>query len=440
MRSPYAFDGALSLDLIVSDRNLWGRDGFFLRLDLYPRARPTTKDRQYGFWDVPLSWISAERTPVILDLTRGQLRLQAAAGSEPVCRGWRGSLDEGGLCLAHLSLWEGSPESAVLRDTHSFPLIRHAGDFNTPLKQIHIPVTDRCNLACPMCPRMSEHFAATHDMAEGVFDALLEEVAKVPCVMIMALGEPLLYPGIIDIVERCRQRLPVAGEVGMTTNATLLDRATARALLKAGLGFIYCSVDGATKATYEQIRKGAHFETTCENIQGFVELRNADANPCRVMMNFVIMDGNVHEIPALVRLAAHLGVEHVTFSHQHGTHSDELNHFGGTRLADLFHEAQRAARQCGIHINLPRVQRSDQERCFCTERVLTSPDGGVYPCPMLQPGYNSNGIIKCFGNVREQSLRDIWESEAYRTFRRGVNAGEFPQECAGCGFKSYLTP
>jgi MoaA/NifB/PqqE/SkfB family radical SAM enzyme len=59
---------------------------------------------------------------------------------------------------------------------------------------------------------------------------------------------------------------------------------------------------------------------------------------------------------------------------------------------------------------------------------------------MLQPGYNPDGMVLRFGNVLEKPLRDIWESESYRAFRKGVLSGNFPKECTNCGFKSYLTP
>jgi radical SAM protein with 4Fe4S-binding SPASM domain len=158
------------------------------------------------------------------------------------------------------------------------------------------------------------------------------------------------------------------------------------------------------------------------------------------MMNFVMMDGNVDEVPAFVGLAAALGVQNVTFSYEHGHHSDELNTFGETRLGALLTEAAQVGADIGVNVGVPPVRRSPVERCFCTERVLTSPDGGVYPCPMLQPGYNPDGMVLRFGNVLEKPLRGIWESESYRAFRRGVLAGEFPKACTNCGFKSYLTP
>jgi hypothetical protein len=39
-----------------------------------------------------------------------------------------------------------------------------------------------------------------------------------------------------------------------------------------------------------------------------------------------------------------------------------------------------------------------------------------------------------FGNVRERSVFDIWESADYRDFRRNVVAGRFPEVCVGCSY------
>ena len=93
----------------------------------------------------------------------------------------------------------------------------------------------------------------------------------------------------------------------------------------------------------------------------------------------------------------------------------------------------------GVNVGVPPVRRSPVERCFCTERVYVAGWRGV-SLSDAQPGYNTDGMVLRFGNVLERPLRDIWESEPYRSFRRGVLAGEFPKECANCGFKSYLTP
>jgi radical SAM protein with 4Fe4S-binding SPASM domain len=448
LEMPWAFDGTMDLVILVQDKSLWGREDGFLRIDMYPRARPIVHERHFGFWDIPLKNIRQQRTQARLDLHRGTLELREASKSAThgvTVPGLRVPFEEPGNVIVHLSHWNTGEKGPSMKRVESYPVLLTGGPDmeypDSPLKQIHIPVTDICNLACSMCPRNNERYpAGASHMAEGVFEALLNEIPNVSCVMIMALGEPLMYPHTVEVVRRCRERLPVTGEVGITTNATLLNETTARGLIEAGLGFIYASVDGATKATYERYRIGANFGNTCNNIRRFTELAREYGSSCRAMMNFVMMDGNVDEVPAFVQLAAALGVGNVTFSYEHGHHSDELNTFGEKQLAALFAEALRLGTAQGVNVGTPPVRRSPVERCFCTERVLTSPDGGVYPCPMLQPGYNADGIVMRFGNVLEKPLRAIWDSEPYRAFRAKVLSGRFPEVCSKCGFKAFLTP
>ena len=444
---PWAFNGATNLEIAVNDRSLYGREDGFLRVDLYPRVRPIVHERHYGFWDIPLKMIHTERMTARLDLDRGTLQLRDAGRKDAwhTVQGLRVPFTEQGNVILHFSLWDTGGGEPRMTEIRSYSILL-AGEsenkgLDSPLKQIHIPVTDTCNLKCSMCPRNNERYpAGASHMAEGVFEALLKEVPNVSCVMIMALGEPLLYPQIVEVVRRCRKSLPATGEVGITTNATLLNETMAGDLIDAGLGFLYASVDGAKKETYERFRIGASFAETCANIRGFTNLARKRGSSCRTMMNFVMMDGNVDEVPDFVGLAASLGVQNVTLSYEHGHHSDELNTFGEARLDSLLTQAVTRSADLGVNVGVPPVRRSTVERCFCTERVLTSPDGGVYPCPMLQPGYNPDGMVLRFGNVLERPLRDIWESESYRKFRRGVLSGNFPKECANCGFKSYLTP
>lgn len=447
--APWTFDGNMDLEIVVHDQLLHGPKKGFLRIDLYPRVRPIVHKRHFGFWDIPLDWIDRQSTAARLNLDRGVMELnEARQGEKDRWRsvpGLRMPFFEPGNMVIHLSRWDTSACNPRMMKAESYSILlakeTDADGLDSPLKQIHIPVTDMCNLKCRMCPRNSERYpTGSCHMVDGVFEALLEEAPNVSCVMIMALGEPLLYPRTVEVVKQTRDRLPISGEVGITTNATLLNENMSRQLLEAGIGFLYASVDGATSTTYEHYRTGACFEETCKNLSRFTQLAREYDSPCRTMMNFVMMEGNVDEIPAYVRLVAELGVSNITFSYEHGHQSDELNTFGEERLGALFEKARHVGADLGINIGFPPLRRSETQRCFCTERVLTSPDGGVYPCPMLQPGYNPNGEVVRFGNVMERPLREIWDSGPYRAFRRGVLSGQFPDACFNCGFKSFLTP
>jgi MoaA/NifB/PqqE/SkfB family radical SAM enzyme len=91
-----------------------------------------------------------------------------------------------------------------------------------------------------------------------------------------------------DLVRKLKTLAAPGSEVGITTNATLLDQSMAARLLDPGLGFLYFSADGASKETHERIRLGADFDVVTKNIRNCARRRTGTASPCRLMMNFVM--------------------------------------------------------------------------------------------------------------------------------------------------------
>jgi MoaA/NifB/PqqE/SkfB family radical SAM enzyme len=59
----------------------------------------------------------------------------------------------------------------------------------------------------------------------------------------------------------------------MITNATLLRESAGQAILDTGLDSLVVSIDGATRSTYERIRRGASFDAVLRNIERFNALR-----------------------------------------------------------------------------------------------------------------------------------------------------------------------
>lgn len=43
-----------------------------------------------------------------------------------------------------------------------------------------------------------------------------------------------------------------------------------------------------------------------------------------------------------------------------------------------------------------------------------------------------------FGNVNEQSFKEIWRSPGYMQFRHEVESGAFPEPCKACLMKHYV--
>ncbi len=163
------------------------------------------------------------------------------------------------------------------REWDQRPRRREAGDF--PL-HLDIDPTNRCNLACSMCPRtfyLKEGRRSWNpegrpgDMEFGFYERLVEEGAAkgLKSIKLNFLGEPLLYARLADMIRLASAR---GLWVMINTNATLLDKEKSAELLEAGLSDIFFSFDSPYRAEYEKIRVGAIYETTLKNISAFMEI------------------------------------------------------------------------------------------------------------------------------------------------------------------------
>jgi MoaA/NifB/PqqE/SkfB family radical SAM enzyme len=137
-------------------------------------------------------------------------------------------------------------------------------------------------------------------------------------VMLYFTGEPLLHPDFFGFLRVMRSQ--VQGRLVVSTNATLLGSANRRALLDSGADVIICSVDGATKETYERIRKGASFEVVVSNVQALLAERGG--TPCpEIVVKCIDFQVPPMERATFVRHWRSLGAS---------SHISWLNNWGGT--------------------------------------------------------------------------------------------------------------
>ena len=442
LEMPCIIEGRTRFNLLLFDEGLHGSQEHFLRLDLYPLLSPSFTRRHYGWWDIPLEGIRRQRTELSFDFSTWSIRVETGQEAVAIPAAWKGPSNESGYCRLHLSLWNNSSPPLLLGEIQSYDHVILTEGLDLPFKQLNLPVTDRCNLKCPMCPKQGTQKSADMDIPDDVLQQLLLDLSPEVCgVLVQGTGEPLLYGDLCNVIRLAKSRISPDGEVGITTNATLLNDSRAAELMETGLDFIYFSIDGASKQTYESIRIGASFEAVISNIRRCVHYRNAQGlTKPRFMMNFVIMGRNYREIPDYVALAAYLGVEQVTLSVCIDNQSGAIKAVPEELLGPVFDQAKKIASTRDIMINYPPLRRARQEMCLFMERMCLETNGNVYACHAMLDGYASPERRFAFGNVREMSLQEIWNKPAYREFRRRVLTGDFPPSCVNCEIKAYLVP
>ncbi|MBW4718672.1 radical SAM protein [Saccharothrix obliqua] len=322
--------------------------------------------------------------------------------------------------------------------------------------ELQVEVTGSCNLRCRMC---LVRYAPAVGRAEGAlsyedFRDLVDGLPELTRLTLQGLGEPLLAPHLLDMVRHATTR---GVEVGFNTNGVLLDRRWARDLVAAGTGWVHVSLDGATAATYEDVRHGGAFEPrpgqfdrVVANLRALLAERAAAgaARPV-VKLVFVAMRRNIAELPDLVALAADLGVDELwvqNLSHSFSD-TDPAGQYAAIRryaaresletdpalFRGSFDAAAAVAAARGVPLRLPRLAEhvpADPDRPGCTwpwQSAYVTHRGEVQPCCMVMGSDRAT-----LGRLGAGSFADIWHGEAYRAFRAGLRDHRPADVCRGC--------
>ena len=145
-------------------------------------------------------------------------------------------------------------------------------------------------------------------MTQAVWQAIRPYLDRVESVDFTGGGEPLLQP---KLAEWMADATKAGCQTGFLSNGLLLTEEKLKKILTAGINWICISMDGATAEMYNKIRIGSNFDRVCENVANIARLRTGKVP--KIMINFVLMDMNFHQIEEMVRLAARLGVDQLNF-------------------------------------------------------------------------------------------------------------------------------
>ncbi len=175
--------------------------------------------------------------------------------------------------------------------------------FGRTIRYLRISAVDRCNLRCAYCMPAGRvswlpgRQLLTFDEIERVVRCGVRAgIRKVR----LTGGEPLLRPGLADLVARLR-RIEGLREIAMTTNGTLLARAAAD-LKSAGLDRLNVSLDSLNPETFAAVTRGG---SLCDVLAG---LEAAAAAGFALKLNTVVMRGiNDAEAPRIARFGLERG-------------------------------------------------------------------------------------------------------------------------------------
>src|SRR6185503_7035597 len=178
--------------------------------------------------------------------------------------------------------------------------------FGRELTYLRISVIDRCNLQCTYCmphglptPMAPKDLLTNDELVElaGIF--VETGITKIR----LTGGEPLLRPGLVDVVARLRA-LPGLREIALSTNGLLLA-AHADALKAAGLDRVNISLDTLSREKFQTITAVDRWQSVMD---GILSAKAAGLTP--IKLNAVLMKGvNDDELVPLTQFAIDHGFD-----------------------------------------------------------------------------------------------------------------------------------
>lgn len=256
---------------------------------------------------------------------------------------------------------------------------------------LRIENTNICNARCFMCPH-STMKRKQGIMSRALYRKIIDEAVKmgIDFVNLHNFGEPLLDKDFIWRVIYAKKR--GIFRISTNTNAQVLNRNLAKALVESGLDEVFISLDAFSKETYQKIRIGLNYDTVMNNVFRLAEVRKKmGKNQPEIIVDFLESNLNRKETRSFIKRWRGI-VDHICVS----------------KIHDWSAKKKEFANSC--YQNYVSHSRTPCRLPF-TE-LLVNWDGTSSLCCQDIEG---EVII---GDVNKQTLAEIWNGEKIKAIRK----------------------
>lgn len=343
----------------------------------------------------------------------------------------------------------------LVRDGRKFARLALRVRARTP-REVQLEITNRCNLDCDMCPRLTLLKVPEKDMSRETFEAVLARLDRPEGVTLTGWGEPLMHPLLFDYIDRLRARWPGL-DVGFTTNGHLLTDGVVSKVLERGVSRVNVSLeelpwapddahapppppaddrraDNPLKGGENRIARDGHPTPprVVQHLRRLLERRNAraaaGAAAPEVRLQVVLFPNSGPLVERLIDFAADLGFQAVNLVRLDVRGRPDLARptFDEERALIALARARGAARGLPVgsvndHGVLLRTASHADRSCMRLDNyIYVDVHGNVAPCCLLRSVH--------VGNLVEQTLDEVWNGEALRRF----SGPDVHPACRGC--------
>lgn len=295
------------------------------------------------------------------------------------------------------------------------------------LSQVYYAITDGCNLRCPYCYASSlKRRPGELSTAESL--EVIDQIAMMGAKQVIFTGgEPTLRKDLFAIVEHA---LDLGLTANIITNGTLIKNAATAQKFASLFNMVTISVDGATAASHDKTRGAGSFASTCR------ALRLLNAQGVVPQINHLVTSDNVEAVEEFATFMDdfEIGAIRLMSHNDIGRGAEDDSSFGWKdhlKLQDISWTSSVANK---INPDVPKPYNPCTVRGNCGmggNEIYIDSTGNVYPCKLVTEKSHHAG------NVREQSLKEIFDHPLLRGMRKStVFEGEFHSDCRKCYIRS----
>lgn len=251
-------------------------------------------------------------------------------------------------------------------------------------------------------------------------------------IMYSGEGEPLLHRDIAQIVKHTKS----AGiDVSMSTNGVLLTPEMAEKILPC-MSWIKISINAGTADSYAAIHgtNPADFRQVLDNISSAACLIKESGLSCTLGTQLLLLPENVDEIELLAARVKDAGARYLVvkpYSQHHKSHTQryaDIDYTPYFELLERFEQFNDTNFSVIFRMNtIIKTVRDEREYKQCLALPFWSyidSDGNVWGCNSYLGDERFH-----YGNICEESFRDIWTGERRRRSLDFVSAKLNPENC-----------
>ena len=258
---------------------------------------------------------------------------------------------------------------------------------------VDIELASLCNLKCPMCYTITKEFKKmvnTKFMEFELFKKIIDEIHNdVPAIRLSLRGESTLHPKFIECIEYAKNK--GIKEISFLTNGSKLSRENFIKIMKAGSTWITISFDGL-REEYEKIRRPLKYEDTLNKIKDIKKIKdefNVKLPVIKIQGIWPSIKNNPEEF--------------------YNTFEPYVDNIAFNPLVNVLKSPE------------DKIFIDDFHCPMLYQRIVIGADGLVMLCA------NDEKNMHTIGNIKEESVYDIWHGEKLNSVR---NIHKKP-----CGYK-----